>query len=280
MTDSIVWMKKDIKTNTRVYWRIFLFYLPHKKGDFFMSISRESSALKIKKLVMAALFAALAYAAMFVTSWIKVGFLTFDAKDTIITLAGLLFGPVYSLVISLLVAFIELITVGDTGIYGFIMNFLSSAVFSTVCALIYRYKNNIVGAVVGLVSASLSMTAMMLLFNLFITPLYMGVEREAVASMIPTLFLPFNLTKGFLNASLVLVLYKPTSNALKAAKVLSSAKLDKLNSATEAEMSAAEKRKMSIIFSLVVTLIGLAVAALCVLVFFVFLKGEVNIASR
>ena len=222
---------------------------------------------------MAALFAALAYAAMFVTSWIKVGFLTFDAKDTVIALSGLLLGPVYSLVISLLVAFIELITVGDTGIYGFIMTFLSSAVFSSVCALIYKYKKNIKGAVVGLVSASLSMTAMMLLFNLFITPLYMGVEREVVASMIPTLFLPFNLTKGFLNASLVLILYKPFSTALKAVRLLPSARLD----STDTDVSAKEKRRRRIIYSLTVTAVGLAIAALCIVVFFVFLKGEINV---
>jgi riboflavin transporter FmnP len=232
--------------------------------------SKDNFTTKIKKLCIAALFAALAYAAMFVTSWIKVGFLTFDAKDTVIALAGLILGPVYSLVISLLVAFIELITVGDTGIYGFIMNFLSSAVFSSVCASIYKYKKNIKGAVVGLVSASLSMTAAMLLFNLFITPLYMGVDTATVASMIPTLFLPFNLTKGFLNASLVLVLYKPFSTALKAARLLPSEK----RTLEENEITQNKKR---IRFSLTVTAVGLVVAALCIFIFFVVLKGEIVI---
>ena len=233
---------------------------------------RTHSVQHLKKLATAALFAALAYVAMFVTSWIKVGFLTFDAKDTVITLAGLLFGPLYSLAISLVVATIELITVGDTGFYGFFMNFLSSAVFSTVCALIYKYKKNILGAVVGLLSACLSMTAVMLLFNLFIVPLYTpGITTEAVATMIPTLFLPFNLTKGFLNASLVLILYKPFSKALKAARILPSASLE---SDKQDEISAKQKKKKNMVFSLVVTCIGITVAVLCFVVFFVILDGQ------
>ena len=234
------------------------------------SNSRQNSATMIKKLVLGALFAALAYVAMFATSWIKVGFLTFDAKDTVIALAGLLLGPVYSLVISLLVATIELITVGDTGFYGFFMNFLSSAVFSTVCALIYKYKKNIKGAIIGLVASILSVTATMILFNLFITPLYMHVEREVVASMIPTLFLPFNLTKASLNAAMVLILYKPISTALKAAKVLPSAALGSVG-----QEDAKLKKKKSIIFSIVATAVGLAVVAICLVVFFVFLGGEI-----
>jgi riboflavin transporter FmnP len=229
----------------------------------------QSSSTNIKKIATAALFAAIAYVAMFVTSWIKVGFLTFDAKDTVITLAGLLFGPLYALSISLVVATIELITVGDTGFYGFFMNVLSSAVFSTVCALIYKYKKNIKGAITGLIASIFSMTATMLLFNLFITPLYMHVDRSVVAQMIPTLFMPFNLTKGTLNAALVLTLYKPISHALKAVNILPKSTSDH----TDKEAKREKKRK-NLIFSLVVTAVGIVTVILCAVVFFVFLDGQ------
>jgi riboflavin transporter FmnP len=224
--------------------------------------------MKVKKIAFAALFAALAYVAMFATSWIKVMFLTFDAKDAVIALAGLIFGPIYSLVISLAVAVIELITVGDTGFYGFFMNLLSSAVFSTVCALIYKYKKNFVGAIVGLACSVLAVTATMMLFNLIITPLYMNVERSVVASMIPTLFLPFNLTKASLNSALVLILYKPVSTALKAARVLPS------GSVARSIGEDASKKKKRILFSLAITLIGIIITVICLLVFFLVLEGE------
>ena len=106
---------------------------------------------------MAALFCALAFASTCVLR-INVMFLTFDSKDAIITIAGLLFGPVYSLSISLVVSIIEFISIGDTGFWGFLMDFLSTAIFSTTCALIYKYKKNIKGAVIGLVASVFTMT--------------------------------------------------------------------------------------------------------------------------
>ncbi len=241
-----------------------------------MSTIRETSAMRLKKLVMAGVFCALAYAVMFVMR-INVGFLTFDAKDAVITLAGLLFGPVYSLLISFITALLEFITVGDTGFWGFLMDLLSTAIFSTVCALIYKYKKNIKGAVAGLIASVVAMTAFMILFNLFIVPIYTpNFTTAAVAKMVPTLFLPFNLTKGLLNAALVLVLYKPVSMAMKKARVLpASIKAEK-----DGELSPDERRRKNAIFSLIVTLAGLLIIALCIVVFFVFMNGSFDLVKN
>ncbi len=229
-----------------------------------ISNSRLSSAVKIKKMVMAAMFCALAFAAIFVMR-INVVFLTFDAKDAIVTIAGLLFGPIYALVISLVVSLLELIAIGDTGFWGFLMDFLSTAIFSCSASLIYTYKKNIKGAIGGLSTAVFSMTAFMLLFNLFIVPLYTpAYTTAAVAAMIPSLFLPFNLTKGILNAALVLILYKPASTAMKATRVLPS------------EPSEGKKRS-NLAFSLVITAVGLVAIAACLLVFFILLDGKFDL---
>ncbi len=228
-----------------------------------MTNARKNSGQTVKKMVMSALFCALAFATMFLLR-INVVFLTFDAKDAVVTLAGLLFGPGYALGISLTVALLELISVGDTGFWGFLMDFLSTASFSCSCALIYKYKKNIKGAIGGLIAGAATMTAVMLLFNLFIVPLYTpAYTTGAVAAMIPTLFLPFNLTKGILNAALVLILYKPVSNAMKAAKILPDTR------------GASQGKQSNWAFSLAITAIGLAAMALCVVVFFVFLDARV-----
>lgn len=215
---------------------------------------------------MAAMFAALAFASMFVMR-INVVFLTCDVKDAIVAIAGLLFGPLYSLGISLVVALLEFISVGDTGFWGFLMDFLSTAVFSCTCALIYQYKKNLKGAIVGLLSAALTMTAFMLLFNLFIVPLYTPNYTTAkVAAMVPSLFLPFNLTKGILNAAIVLVLYKPVSTAMKAVKVLPSDSMEK--------NAGGHSGNSRLKFSIMVSLSGVAVVLLCYLVFFGVLGGQ------
>ncbi len=200
---------------------------PTSKGDFFMSVTNNrthrgvaSQKQSIRRMVVMAIFVALAYATMFVFRF-NVTFLTFDLKDVFLTIGGLLFGPVAAVVMSLLVAVLESITVGDTGPYGFIMDFVSSAVFSSVCALVYKYRKKFSGAVIGLVAAATSMIAVMMLLNLIVTPLFMANTTTGdVARMIPTLLFPFNLTKGIFNAALVLLLYKPVSRALKAAGLM------------------------------------------------------------
>ena len=213
-------------------------------------------------MVMIALFCALAFAVMPLFR-INVGFLTFDVKDTIITIGGLLFGPWAAVIISAVTALLEFITIGDTGFYGLLMDFVSSASFAVVAGLVYRFRRDLVGAVISLLSAVFSMTAIMLCMNLLIVPLYTpGVTVATVAGMLPTLILPFNLTKAVLNAALVLILYKPVSVALRYARV----KIAGANMKT--------KISADIKTNLLITLSGLALVAASLILFFVVLGGE------
>ena len=214
-------------------------------------------------MVTAALFCALAYVATLITAWIKVGFLTFDIKDAVIAIAGLVLGPIYTIIISLIVSTIEIIVIPETGFWGFLMNFLSTAAFSFFCALIYKYKKDLVGAIIGLVASIFSMTLMMVLLNLVVTPIYTGMPVETIAPMIPTLFLPFNFTKAVLNAALVLMLYKPVSRALKATKMTASVDSGKKLST-----------KSKVLRYIVIYSVGaiLVAASICVLIF--ALPGE------
>ena len=60
----------------------------------------------------------------------------------------------------------------------------------------------------------------MLLWNYLITPLYMGMPREAVAGMLLPIFFPFNLAKGGMNMAVTLLLYKPVVTALRKANLV------------------------------------------------------------
>lgn len=182
-----------------------------------MNTNRNSA--KIKKLAVISMFCALSYVVM-VAVRIPVMFLTLDIKDSIIVLCSLLYGPVAGLSAAIVVPVLELITVGDTGVYGFIMNVLSSVTFALVAGLIYRYKRTLTGAIVGLTSAVATVTAVMLLANLFITPYYMGATVADVAALIPKILLPFNLVKAVLNAAIVLLFYKPLSKVLKKSRLM------------------------------------------------------------
>ena len=172
-----------------------------------------------KRLVITALFCALAYVCVFVFR-IKVSFLTFDAKDAIIAVCGLLYGPVSAVVVSTTVSLLEFVTVSDTGVYGLIMNVLSTLAFTLPASVMYKYRKTAVGAVSGLSIGVAFMTAVMLCANLAITPYYMGVDISVVKGLLLPLLLPFNFTKALLNAALTMLIYKPTVNALRIAKLV------------------------------------------------------------
>ena len=195
-----------------------------------------SLSKRTKKVTMLAMFSALAFITTFLCSFVPkvAGFLSLEIKDAVITLCALLFGPVSGLVIAVIVPLIESFTISATGWYGLIMNVLSSATFCVVAGVIYKYKRSFYGAVVALVAGVFSVTAVMMVANLFITPLYLtmiGVPSTMgeVAKMIPTILLPFNFLKATLNASLVLLIYKPISKAIKRAKILDNASLEVTN---------------------------------------------------
>lgn len=174
---------------------------------------------RIKKICVLAVLAALSYVLMLVGRIPVVAFLKYDPKDVIITFAGFLYGPFSAFVVSLVVSLIEMFTVSDTGIIGFAMNVLSTCAFSCTAALIYRKKHTLSGAVLGVSLGTVLMVIIMLLWNYILTPLYMDTSREYVASILPTVFLPFNLLKGSLNAALSLLLYRPLVTGLRGARL-------------------------------------------------------------
>ena len=118
-----------------------------------------------KKLVTMGMLAAIAYVVMLVGRIPVVLFLKYDPKDVIITIGGFLFGPMSAFIISLVVSVVEFFTASDTGIIGLIMNVLSTCAFSCVAAFIYKKKHTIKGALIGLITGCVTMTAVMLLWN-------------------------------------------------------------------------------------------------------------------
>ena len=176
-------------------------------------MNQKENRVHIKKLCTVAMFCALAFALTYLK--LPVGFLSLEIKDSVIVLCTLIFGPLAGLSIAILVPLLEMVSHSSTGVYGLIMNVLSSVTFSMVTGLIYKYKKSFYGAIVGLVSGVCAVTAVMLMANLLVTPYYMGVSVKDVAALIPKMLLPFNLIKATLNGAIVLLLYKPLSRMLK-----------------------------------------------------------------
>lgn len=240
-----------------------------------MRTVRTLDSRRLRRLVTIAVFCAMAYACQFIFH-IRVAFLTFDAKDAIMAIGSMMFGPLAGVAMSLSVASLEL-TISDTGIYGFIMNVASSMVFTVVSALVYRRLRTMKGAVLGLVAAVISVTSVMMALNLLVTPYYMGCSVGDVVALIPALLLPFNLTKACLNAGLVLVLYRPLAVALRKAKVRTGNPRSVTAQPAEqkAEPKPADKFRLDRT-TVTVFVTGALIVALCLAVFLLFLNGSMQ----
>ena len=174
---------------------------------------------RTRRLTLMAMFAALSYVVMAVgrIPISSVDFLKYDPKDFILVICGFIMGPIPALLVTTVVSFIEMITVSSTGIIGFFMNVLGSAAFVCPASVIYKRRHSLRGALAGLLVGIVLTTIAMLLWNYFLTPIYMGYPREAIAEMLVPVFLPFNLIKGGINAAITMLVYKPVSRALKQA---------------------------------------------------------------
>ncbi len=176
-----------------------------------------------KKMVLLAMLAAMAFVLVALIRIPVMLFLSYEPKDVIITIGGFLLGPLASFVISLVVSLIEMVSISDTGIIGAVMNLLSTCAFACTAAYVYKKKHTLAGAIWGLVLGTVAMIGIMLLWNYLITPMYMGVERSAVAGMLVPVFLPFNALKAGFNSALILGLYKPVVTALRKTGLVESA---------------------------------------------------------
>lgn len=180
-----------------------------------------------KKMTTTGLLCTLAYVVMltkyvFPPLFSAFPFLQYDPKDVIIVIGGYIYGPLTAFVISTIVSLIEMLTSSSTHIIGCFMNIAASCAFACTAAAVYSKYRSIKGGMVSLVIGSACAVGMMMVLNYFVTPLYTGMPREAVADLLIPAILPFNIIKCTLNSALVLLIYKPMTRALRRGGLLES----------------------------------------------------------
>ncbi len=217
-------------------------------------MKRDKTRYDTKTLTAMAMLTALAYAVMAVCKVIpKVGgFLSLDAIDAVIGVGGFLFGPAAAVLMIVVEAFIEAITLSTTGWYGFLMNVLSTTLLICPAVWLYRRRGGASGAVLGLAVGVVFRLLGMIVFNYLITPFYFRMPRAAVVDMMP-MIAAFNLVKGVLNAALLMAVYPPASAALR-----------KLGLAAPSTAHGAGEKPRFNYAPLAVSILVLAAAILCV----------------
>ena len=170
---------------------------------------------KTKKLTTVGMLCAFTYVATVIGRIPLVLFLKYDPKDIIIAISGLIFGTLTSFSVAIIVSLVEMFTISENGILGFLMNVISSCSFACTAAFLYKRRHTRSGAVAALACGVACQIAVMMLWNWLAAPVYMGYPREAVEALLLTAFLPFNLLKGGLNAGITFLIYKPVVTTLR-----------------------------------------------------------------
>ena len=186
------------------------------------AVKKTGTRMDTKKLATLGMLTALAFVVMYLSKFIPSvnGFLDFDFKDVVLCIGGFIYGPIAALMMTVVVCFLEMVTVSHTDIIGCIMNIVATASFVCTACAIYKHNRTMKGAIIGLASAVVVLVVVMLAWNYFLTPIYQRIPREAIVDMLPTIFLPFNAVKGGLNMTVTLLVYKPVVDALRRAKLI------------------------------------------------------------
>lgn len=134
-------------------------------------------------------------------------FLKYDMADVPILIGSMLYGPLPGLLILLIVSVVQAFLLGGDSWYGLVMHMVASSALVLLVSLFYRHKRKMSQGIVGMVCGTVGMAAVMVPMNLLLTPLYMGVPREVVLSMLLPAIIPFNLLKAGLNCVLAALLF-------------------------------------------------------------------------
>ncbi len=143
----------------------------------------------------------------------SVSFLEYDPADVPIYLITAVLGPVAGLIMTAIVSIVQGITVSaSSGWIGIVMHFLATGFFVAAEGILLKFcrrlgKSEVFSAIVGLGAGFMASVAVMILWNLLFTPIYMGITLEQLLPLLPYIAL-FNIVKAGINGVATFVLYR------------------------------------------------------------------------
>lgn len=136
-------------------------------------------------------------------------FLEYDPADIPILIGTLVYGPVSGFLLTVVVSFIQGMTVSaGSGIIGIIMHIVATGSCTLVAGMIYQKLKSQKSTAVALTVGALTMTMAMGLMNLILTPIFMGTPIDVVLSMMIPVIVPFNLIKSSVNCVFTYFLFR------------------------------------------------------------------------
>ncbi len=189
---------------------------------------------KLVRLIKISLLSVMAFLLMYIELPLPIfpEFLKIDISDLPALLGAFALGPIAGVLIELFKNILHGLLATKTAFVGELANFLVGSVLVLVSGYIYKARKSKGGAIVGLLTGVVCMSAFAALLNYFlILPLYesvLGFPITAVIGMgskinpnikdlnsfVLWMIIPFNLLKGVVISAMTLALYKSVSPIL------------------------------------------------------------------
>lgn len=137
-------------------------------------------------------------------------FLKYDPGDIPALIATFALGPVAGVTVELIKGiFTTLFAFKEYGPFGVLMNTLAGVTLVGVAGAYYLVEHTKAGAIKSLILGVLAMTAIMILANVMLTPVFFpGFSRAQIVALILPALLPFNLLKGAVTSLITYLVYK------------------------------------------------------------------------
>ena len=198
-------------------------------------MKKENQKTVLRGLTVSSIMGAVGFLLMlleFPLPFIIPQFVKLDFSELPALIAAFAFGPQYGVLSCLIKNLLHLFITSSAGV-GELSNFILGAVFTGLAGLIYRFKRNRAGALLGAAAGAAAMAVFSVASNYFIVyPAYVvlyGMPMDAIIGMYRLLLpsadtllkallifnLPFNFAKGILDALLCFAIYKRISPVLK-----------------------------------------------------------------
>ena len=185
-----------------------------KESENKMSENRNHNTVRLAKMGMLVAIAIVLVYFIHFPIFPAVAFLEYDPADIPILMGTFAFGPIAGILLTVVTAVIQGVTVSAaSGLYGIIMHIISTSTLVIVAGVIYQKHKTRKTALIGLVCGVLAMTVVMIGANMIITPLFMGVPRNVVWQLMPFIA-GFNAIKAGINGIVTFLLYKRISGFL------------------------------------------------------------------
>lgn len=137
-----------------------------------------------------------------------VSFLEYDMADIPIFLGTFMYGPFAGIIMTIVVSVIQGVTVSAGGGWiGIVMHIFATGLYVVSAGFIYYKHKTIKGALVSIGVGIIVWMVGMILWNIVLTPLYMGVPRQAVIDLLGYIA-AFNAIKVVANSVATILLYK------------------------------------------------------------------------